>query len=99
MRQPSFGARRGSVEFGSRTLTHLWGEQEARNLVAMTGGFAFFYKHAATALDMINRATQFRYILGFYPESRDVAEKFRTIEIRVNRAGTSLFYRRGYYLR
>ncbi|HUF48808.1 MAG TPA: hypothetical protein VMM93_13405, partial [Vicinamibacterales bacterium] len=68
-------------------------------LAEQTGGLASFYRFADQAVDRIDRATRFQYLLGYYPEATTWDGGFREIRVAVNRPDVTLHFRRGYFAR
>jgi VWFA-related protein len=78
-----------------------WGMQTSRTLAEMTGGRfdANRFKTAAEAAAMIDRASRFQYLLGYYPTNDSWDGTFRNIKVEVTRPGLTVLYRRGYFAR
>jgi hypothetical protein len=75
--------------------------QTARTLAGQTGG-EFFGNQLPSAADDMNRiddSTRFQYLLGYYPAKATLDNRFRRIEVRVNRPGATVLFRHGYYAR
>jgi len=53
----------------------------------------------AAAMNRINAVTREGYQLGYYPANDALDASFRTITVKVNRPGTKVLFRRGYYAR
>lgn len=70
---------------------------DSRYLAERTGGLAADYQFASRALDKVDRATRFGYLIGYYPTNQDWDGEFRRIEVRVRRPGVRVLYRDGYY--
>ncbi len=66
-------------------------------LARQTGGLASFYRYADRAIDRIDRATRFQYLIGYYPENPEWDGDFREIEVVVNRPGVTVHNRKGYF--
>jgi VWFA-related protein len=81
----------------SRTWTELWAFADAQTIAEQTGGMASFYRYADAALDRLNRATRFQYLLGYYPANATWDGKYRTVSVTVNRPDVTVLYRHGYY--
>lgn len=76
-----------------------WAMNDARAVARTTGGTATFYSYASEAIERIDRSTRFQYALGYSPTNANWDGRFRRIEVRVNRPGATLRYRRGYFAR
>lgn len=63
-----------------------------------TGGKAFYYKNNIDELvrESIDDGATY-YTLGYYPADKNWDGKFRKIQVKTERSGTSLHYRKGYY--
>jgi VWFA-related protein len=71
--------------------------QALRRVSELTGGQMSAFRsgeHAFTRLDM---GTRFQYLLGYYPADANLNGALRRIEVKVNRPGATVLYRRGYY--
>lgn len=67
-------------------------------LADRTGGRAFYNNNdLAAAFRRAADDARMTYTLGYYPSHKDWKGKFRKIELRVNRPGVDLHYRRGYF--
>ena len=70
-----------------------------RGLSEMTGGMASISEYSRLGLERLDGATRTSYLLGYYPTNGKWDGAFRTIEVKVNRPGVTLSYRRGYNAR
>ena len=71
-----------------------------RVLADLTGGFAVVNQNDfVKSLKKIDAETSDYYVLGYYSNNPDPLKRRRTVEIRVNRPGTDLTYRREYTLK
>ncbi len=62
-----------------------------------TGGFASINSNDfAAAFDRIQRDNSSYYVLGYYPINERRDGRFRKIEVKVNRPGTEVRFRKGY---
>ncbi len=73
--------------------------QSLRTLSALTGGRTAIYQDIGKALDLVNDTTQVEYLLGYYPKDERWDGKYRQINVKVNRPGVRLYFRRGYFAR
>jgi VWFA-related protein len=92
---PPAPAPMGSV-FSSADTTMI---QSLRTISALTGGHTAVYQDLGKALNLVNEATRAEYLLGYYPKDENWNGKYRQINVRVNRPGLKLFFRRGYFAR
>jgi VWFA-related protein len=80
-----------------------WGDtaaiQSARTISALTGGRAAIYQDLDQALDLVNQTTRVEYLLGYYPKDENWNGKYRQIDVKVNRSGLKVLFRRGYFAR
>jgi VWFA-related protein len=68
-----------------------------RVLADETGGFAVVNSNDfASAFDRIQRDNSAYYVLGYYPTNDRRDGKFRKIDVKVNRPGAEIRFRRGY---
>jgi VWFA-related protein len=70
---------------------------DQRAMAAMTGGQASAFRYVEPALDRIDTATRFQYILGYYPSNPAWDGRFRNVAVRVARRGATVLVRRGYF--
>jgi VWFA-related protein len=75
--------------------------QEARRLAEASGGIfnANRYRTVSDDVTAMDNLYRFQYTLGYYPSRSSTGGEYRNVEIRVNRPGVTLHYRRGYYAR
>jgi VWFA-related protein len=71
--------------------------QDLRRVSEISGGQTVAFKYGREALATIDEATRFQYLLGYSPGNPALDGRFRDIEVKVNRRGARLIYRRGYY--
>jgi hypothetical protein len=82
-----------SSEVFQRFSTHDALETIARD----TGGSYFNRNDLDDAIRSALRESSSYYMLGYYPSNKKWDGKFRNIKLQVNRPGTQLRYRRGYF--
>jgi VWFA-related protein len=70
-----------------------------RTISELTGGTTSLGQTAGAALEQIDRASRFDYLLGYAPADAGYDGRFRRIAVRVNRPGLRVLSRRGYYAR
>jgi Ca-activated chloride channel family protein len=80
---------------------NLGGENALKTIAGSTGGL-WFRQHAEQDLDrtfeQILRDLRVQYLLGFYPRGIPAGgDRFRRLEIRVDRSGVQVLARNGYY--
>jgi hypothetical protein len=63
----------------------------------LTGGQSSVYAQASQAFDRIERASSTWYLLGYYPTNRLLDGQYRKVSVKVNRPGTTVLYRHGYF--
>ena len=63
----------------------------------LTGGLSAARQYAQPAVDRIDTATRFGYLLGYQPQNTRIDRRYRRITVRVNRPGVTVLYRHGYY--
>jgi hypothetical protein len=80
-----------------------WAELNAnadlRAVAEQTGGLSSLYRYARDAIDRLDRATRFHYVLGYYPANAVWDGDLRRIEVRVRRPSATVLHRRSYYAR
>jgi VWFA-related protein len=82
-----------AVESFQRFSTHDALETIARD----TGGSYFNRNDLDDAIRSALRESSSYYMLGYYPSNKKWDGKFRNIKLQVDRSGTQLRYRRGYF--
>jgi hypothetical protein len=73
-------------------------QETMREMARETGGRAYVNQNEIK--DGVDRAFQDSnavYTLGYYPENKKYDGKYRSIKVKLNRPGTEIFNRRGYY--
>jgi hypothetical protein len=63
----------------------------------LTGGQASAYQYADHALNRLNEATRFQYLLGYVPRNTAVDGRLRNVTVTANRPGVTVLHRRGYF--
>ena len=72
-------------------------QDSLRVLADETGGFAVVNSNDfASAFDRIQKDNSSYYVLGYYPGNERRDGKFRKIDVKVNRPGVEIRFRRGY---
>ena len=71
--------------------------QGLRRIADLTGGQLTAFRTGDKAFDRLDQNTRFQYLLGYYPTNTAMNGAFRRIEVKVNRPGVTVLYRRGYY--
>jgi VWFA-related protein len=89
---------RGAVPPGP-TFTETFALQSLRTMSELSGGVSSVYGYADKAMDRIDRASRFQYLLAYAPADANLDGRYRRITVRVNRPGATVQYRRGYYAR
>jgi VWFA-related protein len=77
----------------------MWNVATSRTVAMQTGGYFSGMLYARDAIDRIDTASRFQYVLGYYPTNAALDNRFRRIVVRVNRPGLIVEYRRGYFAR
>jgi VWFA-related protein len=99
----STGSLRGTGAFNGGSLTNNMNSNFATQevmgtLSSDTGGKAFFDSNDfAPAFEKVQRDTSAYYALGFHSSNPARDGRYRKLTIKVNRPGTTLEYRPGYY--
>jgi hypothetical protein len=71
--------------------------QGLRRIADLTGGQLTAFKYGHEAFTKLDQTTRFHYLLGYYPTNPVMNGAFRRIEVKVNRPGVTVLYRRGYF--
>jgi VWFA-related protein len=71
--------------------------QALRRIADITGGQLAAFRYGREAFARIDQGTRFQYLLGYYPSDSTMNGAFRRIEVKVNRPGVTVLYRRGYF--
>jgi len=77
----------------------MWATADGRLAAERTGGLASFHRYADRAVERLDQATRFRYVLGYYPTDGDWDGSFRRVRVDVNRPGVTVHVRDGYFAR
>ena len=91
-RQPSptlASATSGNVEMGRM--------QALEQMSALTGGLSSVHRYAQPAVDRVDTATRFGYLIGYQPLNTRIDRRYRRITVRVNRPDVTVLFRHGYY--
>jgi VWFA-related protein len=89
---------RAPPTFYGRSGLQVMALQALRALAEDTGGIASFYQPADKLLRVVEDATRFHYVLGYYPPTPNDG-KYHRLNVRVNRGEVDVLHRRGYYAR
>jgi VWFA-related protein len=68
-----------------------------RYISRLTGGRASIGEYARQGLARINEITRVQYLLGYYPKDENWDQKYRSIDVKVNRPGLVVSFRHGYH--
>ena len=71
--------------------------QVLESMSNLTGGLSATRQYAQPAVDRIDTATRFGYLLGYQPQNTRIDKRYRRITVRVNRPGVTVLFRHGYY--
>ena len=71
--------------------------QALENMSALTGGLSSVHRYAQPAVDRIDTATRFGYLIGYQPQNTRIDRRYRRITVRVNRPDVTVLFRHGYY--
>jgi len=71
--------------------------QALESMSALTGGLSSVHRYAQPAVDRIDTATRFGYLIGYQPQNTRIDRRYRRIAVRVNRPGVTVLFRHGYY--
>ncbi len=81
------------------STTQFFAMSSVENVSELTGGRAFKAMYTRDAVKRIDVATQFGYLLGYYPTNPAPDGRYRKISVTVNRPGVKVLFRHGYYSR
>jgi len=85
------------VQATSYTAMDMGRIQVLLSMSSLTGGLSATRQYAQPAVDRIDAATRFGYLLGYQPQNASIDRRYRRITVRVNRPGVTVLYRHGYY--
>lgn len=71
-------------------------QDNLRSISTQTGGFVTISRSFPKAFERIRNDNSHYYVLGYYPTNDKRDGKFRKIEVKVKRTGTTIIARRGY---
>jgi len=71
--------------------------QVLQSMSSLTGGLSATRQYAQPAVDRIDIATRFGYLLGYQPQNTRIDRRYRRITVRVNRPDVTVLFRHGYY--
>ena len=71
--------------------------QVLQSMSDLTGGLSARRQYAQPAVDRIDTATRFGYLLGYQPQNARIDRRYRRISVKVNRPGVTVLFRHGYY--
>jgi VWFA-related protein len=71
--------------------------QVLQSMSSLTGGLSATRQYAQPAVDRIDTATRFGYLLGYQPQNTRIDRRYRRITVRVSRPGVTVLFRHGYY--
>jgi hypothetical protein len=74
-----------------------WAGSTSARLAELTGGYYTSLMYADKAVDRIDGMTRSSYLLGYSPANRAWDNKYRRVEVKVNRPGAQVHYRHGYF--
>jgi hypothetical protein len=81
----------------SRVFQQTHSVADLRTMAEISGGLLAAYRYGSEAVDRIDRATRFHYLLAYDSSDPTLDGRFRDIEVRVNRRGATVLHRRGYF--
>ncbi len=79
------------------TLQQSVATESLRTLSDLTGGLPAITEKGQSALDRLDEATRSGYLLGFQSSRSAWDGGYRQLSVQVNRPGTTVLYRHGYY--
>jgi VWFA-related protein len=88
--KPDFRSNRRSLD----DLVLILGFQ---HIAELNGGTYTGVNYADRALAAVDRASRFSYLIGYAPSNPVLDGKYREVEVKVNRPGLVVRYRRGYF--
>ena len=71
--------------------------QALESMSALTGGLSATRQYAQPAVDRIDTATRFGYLIGYQPQNTRIDRRYRRITVRVNRPDVTVLFRHGYF--
>jgi VWFA-related protein len=82
---------------GATSLPQSFTVHSLRTIAELTGGLSSIYDYATTAVDRLATATTSSYLIGYVPTNAAMDGSYRRITVQVNRRGTKVHWRHGYY--
>jgi len=82
----------------TRSMNNIERQETMREIASQTGGKALISQNdieRGFALAQLDRAAT--YTLGYYPDNKRFDGKYRSIQVKTDRAGMQTTYRRGYF--
>jgi len=90
----SINARAGDADYAELRSSKMVMEE----LASQTGGQAFYNRNDVdNAVATAAAEGSESYVIGYYPDDKNFDNKFRKIQVKVNRPDVKLRYRTGYY--
>jgi hypothetical protein len=94
-----FVATKGTTLSAPPRGTQTVPEPPPPTLSQLTGGRASIGEGIGKTLDRLDKTTRVHYLLGYYPKDDSWDGQYRHINVKVNRPGTKVSFRHGYYAR
>lgn len=86
----------GRATVPTSTAAYYNTSRSAREVTEDTGGLSFFYTDLNKAFARIADAIRVDYLLGYVPTNENWHGEYRHVDVRVDRPGVAVIYRRGY---
>jgi hypothetical protein len=86
-----------SVPSASAVFSQTFNVQSLRRVAERTGGQLTAFRKADEGFARLDQSTRFQYLLGYYPLDANWNGAFRRIDVKVNRPGVTVLFRRGYF--
>jgi VWFA-related protein len=86
-----------AVPTPSQVFRQTFAVQGMRAMADLSGGQAWAFQTGEHAMNRLDLATRFQYILGYVPTNADWDGQYRQIRVKVNRPDLKVLYRHGYY--
>ncbi len=86
-----------AVPTPSQVFAQTFAVKGIRAIAELSGGQAWAFQSGEHAMNRLDLATRFRYLLGYVPTNDRPDGEYRTIRIEVKRQDVKVLYRRGYY--
>jgi VWFA-related protein len=86
-----------AIHTGGTSMSGSWGKTTSERLAELTGGYYTSLMYANQAADRLDGMTRSSYLLGYSPTNSAWDNKYRRVDVKVNRPGAVVHFRHGYF--